>query len=260
MLKIRSIFQRLQDGLFVRSCALACACLIFTSLSANAQLYSIFPASPSSADNIIIQVRQDCSVFVANPYTVKSSGNRISVALGEARYKAPCGTPPPPITPLAVEIGRLPAGEYLLDIIQYGGFYIAKDLPLLVSDDRVNKTAPYVWRDVSGHWWNPEKNGEGFLIWQDKKSDQFMVAWFTYDANGRPQWYTIQDGKWESGAVYVGKLYYTERIQSAGALVSTVNGTARLSFGSAGEGPDKAYATITNGGTTMNFSLTRFKP
>ena len=41
---------------------------------------------------------------------------------------------------------------------------------------------------AQGHWWNPARAGSGFDILTVR--DQVFVVWFTYDASGRPIWYT----------------------------------------------------------------------
>lgn len=41
---------------------------------------------------------------------------------------------------------------------------------------------------AQGHWWNPTRAGSGFDILTIR--DQVFVVWFTYDASGKPIWYT----------------------------------------------------------------------
>ena len=43
---------------------------------------------------------------------------------------------------------------------------------------------------TQGHWWNPARSGNGFEIFNS--ASQAMVIWYTYDAAGRPTWYTAQ--------------------------------------------------------------------
>ncbi len=41
-----------------------------------------------------------------------------------------------------------------------------------------------------GHWWNPARAGSGFDFFS--VDDRAMVIWYTYEASGRPVWYTAQ--------------------------------------------------------------------
>ena len=43
---------------------------------------------------------------------------------------------------------------------------------------------------TQGHWWDPSRSGSGFEIFN--AADQAMVIWYTYEADGRPVWYTAQ--------------------------------------------------------------------
>ena len=43
---------------------------------------------------------------------------------------------------------------------------------------------------AQGMWWDPSRSGHGFEIFH--VADQIGVAWFTFDENSRPIWYTAQ--------------------------------------------------------------------
>jgi len=43
---------------------------------------------------------------------------------------------------------------------------------------------------AQGHWWNPDRAGNGFEIFN--AAGQVAVVWYTYDASGKPTWYTAQ--------------------------------------------------------------------
>ena len=43
---------------------------------------------------------------------------------------------------------------------------------------------------AQGLWWDPARSGNGFDIFN--VGDEVMVLWYTYDAGGRPIWYTAQ--------------------------------------------------------------------
>ena len=43
-------------------------------------------------------------------------------------------------------------------------------------------------RFAQGHWWNPERSGNGFDIFN--AVGQVAVTWYTFEESGRPVWYT----------------------------------------------------------------------
>src|SRR5258706_5723148 len=43
---------------------------------------------------------------------------------------------------------------------------------------------------AQGHWWNPQRSGSGFEIFS--AAGQVAVVWYTFDASGKPVWYTAQ--------------------------------------------------------------------
>jgi hypothetical protein len=43
---------------------------------------------------------------------------------------------------------------------------------------------------VQGHWWNRDRSGSGFDIFNT--SEQAVIVWYTYDEAGKPTWYIAQ--------------------------------------------------------------------
>ena len=41
---------------------------------------------------------------------------------------------------------------------------------------------------AQGHWWEPARSGSGFDIFS--ANGNVGIVWFTYDAGGKPIWYT----------------------------------------------------------------------
>ena len=89
--------------------------------------------------------------YLANSYRVSQEGNRLRVTLGAVGPLPLLPPIRPPIVPGAqftfVELGKLPAGSYQLDVVapganNVGEFAIAAGLSLVVSDARALKTAP----------------------------------------------------------------------------------------------------------------------
>ena len=95
---------------------------------------------------------------------------------------------------------------------------------------------------VQGNWWNPERSGSGVEIFNS--GDQTMAIWYTYDAAGKPVWYTAQGAtntlgtaqwplmrhRWANGrkadATQVGTLKLTFRNVQSADLDFTLNGTS----------------------------------
>ena len=111
---------------------------------------------------------------------------------------------------------------------------IASNLSLAVADHRATKTAPAVRLNYSDHWWDPNNSGAGLFIWQDA-TDQLLAAWFTYGADGKAVWFTVQAGARVSAKRYEGKLVETGRFPSVifGGLIDGIGPTKVQVIGSA---------------------------
>lgn len=247
----------------IRFALLMCTALTVTD-GAFAQLpdgHALLPANPSSLDELVLVV-PTFQCMVSGDYRVEFSSGRIRVTLADKMPTMPSACYPMP--PIRAEIGRLPAGDYLLDVVRpstdSGMESVVKDHAFKITDGRDQKASPYVYRDVSGHWWNPARNGEGFMIWHDAR-DQFLAAWFTYDANGQPKWYSIQGGRWTDALRYEGKIYESSRTPLSLPVVPKVSasavGTAEFKF-IQGDDTNGATLTYTIGDKTEAISLKRF--
>jgi hypothetical protein len=53
----------------------------------------------------------------------------------------------------------------------------------------VSQRSPF----LQGHWWNPERSGSGFQVFNT--ADQVAVVWYTFDESMRPVWYTAQGAR-----------------------------------------------------------------
>ena len=245
--------------------------LCVVSFAQTAPSVVISPTAPSSADTITMRIERGTVPvqYLANSYRVSQESNRLRVTLG-AIGPFPL-LPPirPPIVPGAqftfVELGKLPAGSYQLDVVapganNVGEFAIATGLSLVVSDARALKTAPYVRLNYADHWWNPSESGWGLFIWHDNL-DRVLAAWFTYGSDNRAEWYSIQAGSWVSFNIYEGQVIKTTGPGFStfvpGSTVQTqVVGTATLNFTDANNG---TFAYTLNG-VTQTKNITRFKP
>jgi len=59
-------------------------------------------------------------------------------------------------------------------------------IPVFATTATVADRSPF----TQGHWWNPDRAGNGFEIFN--AAGQVAVVWYTYDANSKPVWYTAQ--------------------------------------------------------------------
>lgn len=226
---------------------------LFTTFIAIAQVSSgapeFVPARPSSADTVFLKIPRNCANanYLTPGYRVSAVNGRIGVNILLAGPVI-CFSPAPPEPPLLVEIGRLPAGTYAVDVNEsrLSGSdaviaVIASNLQLTVSDHRATKAAPGVRLNYSDHWWDPTNPGSGLFVWQDAQ-DQLLAAWFTYGTDGNAAWYTIQGGRWTTATRYEGRLVQTSRpvlgglIDANGSTVTQLVGTASLDFSGSGEG------------------------
>jgi len=57
---------------------------------------------------------------------------------------------------------------------------------------------------ISGSWFDPSHNGEGFVI-EQLTADQAMVVWFTYDETGKQTW-LLNAGTIDNGTITVPQL------------------------------------------------------
>ena len=235
--------------------------------------FEFIPAQPSSADTIFLKIPRTCAT---SQYL--GPGYRTSATGGKIRVDVLVGPPPPcaqgvVVPALLVEIGRLSAGSYSLDIIDNRLINVevifttvASNVPFTVSDHRVGKTAPAVRLNYSDHWWDPNNSGTGVFIWQDAR-DQLLAGWFTYGADGKASWYTIQAGSWVTANRYEGKLVQTSRppslngqIDAPGLTSVSLVGTAALDF----SGDDGALAGVLtykfdNADSTQTRNIRRFQ-
>jgi Bacterial Ig-like domain (group 3) len=60
---------------------------------------------------------------------------------------------------------------------------------------------------VRDMWWGSQaENGWGIAIAQQERN--LFAVWYTYDANGKPTWFVVSNGKWDEN-VFTGDVYTT---------------------------------------------------
>ena len=229
---------------------------------------TLSPTAPSSADAVTMRIdRSRPFPYQGNSYRISQENNRIRVTLGSRNLDFI--DPGLPFLPGAqftyIELGKLPAGSYSVDVYtpepnNLGELVLAAGIPLLVTDARASKAVPFVQLNYADHWWNPAESGWGLFIWHDRL-DRLLAAWFTYGADNKPVWYTVQGGAWVNSFEYEGKIYQTtgpvfSSFTAGSTVVAQQVGTAKLSFSA----DNTATFTYTLNGVTQTKPITRFKP
>lgn len=70
---------------------------------------------------------------------------------------------------------------------------------------------PRASTDLSGAWNDPATNGSGLaLLHSQATTDILAGAWYVFDGTGKPFWYLIQNGRWQSNTAFVGNLVETQ--------------------------------------------------
>jgi hypothetical protein len=256
--------------ILIRTLAATLLALAATNAVAQPAAPELIPANPSSADTVVLKIPRGCSNsnYEFSTYHVNNVNGRIRVNL-LLKPPPPCPLGGPAVPALLVELGRLPAGTYLIDIVEayrvsFEALFInvVTGMPLTVSDHRASKTAPAVRLNYSDHWWDPANAGSGVFIWHDAR-DQLLAAWFSYAPDGKSTWYTLQAGAWVTATRYEGKLVQTSRapgagVDAAGATAVQLVGSAALDFGSDDGALAGVFSVTFDGQPTQNRSIRRF--
>jgi hypothetical protein len=84
----------------------------------------------------------------------------------------------------------------------------APGLSMNASDDPYTEAAGFeINNALSGNWWNPDRNGEGFVI-DVANAGNIVISFYTYDNSGNQMW-LIGPGSVD-GSVAVIDFYVTE--------------------------------------------------
>lgn len=87
-----------------------------------------------------------------------------------------------------------------------GGMRDASVRPILPLD--FSPEVPRQSKGISDLWWGgPEQNGWGVSFMEN--GGNLFGVWFTYGADGKPIWFSLQAGEWVDGATYRGTIVRT---------------------------------------------------
>ena len=108
-------------------------------------------------------------------------------------------------------------------------------------------------------WWGgAAENGWGLTIAQQYRT--LFVAWYTYDAQGRPTWFVASGGAWVSSSRYTGTAYRANGVPWVGVPFNAagVNLSPVGSFTFDFQDPSHATFTYTIDGVTQSKPVQRF--
>jgi hypothetical protein len=210
------------------------------SIGCYAQQVSIQPSEPRSREAVRLRVTT-LQPFALGRESVSMTGNRLSIIMRSFDDPPNSGPFPPgadvPVTSGDVFLGKLPQGVYSADVLFLNRvtsvLSVVGNAQFVVSDDPSARTAGFPTYDFTDLWWNPAESGWGISI--HVKREAFFAAWFVYDSAGKPTWYTLQAGKWESPNRYFGTIFATRSDPNAGlgpltAVVATIVGNGTMTF------------------------------
>ena len=171
---------------------------------------TITPGDPGALDTVRIHVPGgELHAQWGDPEVSMSSGT-ITVILHDAPVQLEA-----PVPDVDWPIGQLPAGSYKVEVLEHVGSteYSHGETSFTVSP----RTGTVPRADYGDMWWVPSESGWGVSIHQHP-SNVLFVAWFVYGADGKPSWYVMPTGEWQTTTYYAGTVYKTTGPYFAGAF------------------------------------------
>ena len=181
---------------------IAAPLLLAFAASASAATH-VVPSEPIEFETVTLRLDTDSCHFVASATRVSMAGNVIRVA----HSPHACSPPGAPLV-VDVRLGAFPAGEYVVEVQPPGEPF--RRLTFRVVSRAEAAVFPPPTRplaDYSGVWFNPGEGGWGLFLNQSALSHLLWGAWFVYAADGTPEWYTLQDGRWTGYATWTATVY-----------------------------------------------------
>lgn len=246
--------------------AAATFALAASALAVPAAASRFSPTAPLPFELVNLRTTVDSCAF--NPATVfvLNTGPTIQVRMRDNQCLLP-GTP----VDVELRLGAFPAGLYNVEVGSMAGdAFVARErlqfsvVPL--PEPAIFPPIPHPNTDYSGVWWTPSESGWGLSITQGPW-DTVFAALFVYDAQNKPQWFTIQPGGWTSATRWTGTVYRTSGPYFAatpynpGQLQVQAAGSAILEFEAAPGGGSRARFEYTIDGVgTVAKSIVRMAP
>lgn len=245
-----------------RSCAVAVLVALAPGVAAAAQ-FTLAPESPRVHETVFIRAAPaaGCDVLRSKDIATTMANNRITVVMPITPAGA-CFPVPPPSQTIHLAIGQLPAGDYEIEVrTELSGVTASLGSRSFTVRPRPSMAPVANYTDL---WWNPSESGWGLNVVQHP-SDMIFATWFSYDGEGRPEWYVVPHGEWAAvdnnrnfaHHFFTGPIYRTSG-PPGGAIdpsrvTRTLVGTAQFAFYEW----DRMNATLTIDGQTHEKRLQR---
>lgn len=250
---------------FLRSAAATFA-LAASALGLPAAASTFSPTAPLPFELVNLRMTVDSCAFDPATVFVINTGTTIQVRLRDNQCLLP-GTP----VDVELRLGAFPTGLYNVEVGSMAGttFEARERLQFSVvprPELAIFPPVPHPNTDYSGVWWTPSESGWGLSITQGPW-DTVFAALFVYDAQNRPQWFTIQPGSWTSATRWTGIVYRTSGPYFAatpydpGQVQVQPAGSATLEFEAAPGGGSRARFQYTIDGVgTVTKNIVRMAP
>ena len=196
---------------------------------------SVLPSAPTSIDSVIgrITIPVTCTLDPDSVQVIQdpvAAGAMRVMILPQQSSCIPIGGP----VNFDIQLGQFPAGTYTVKVV-----YSATEVAGAQFEVSQKAAAPGTHRPLVNYsdlWATPQESGWGLSIHQHS-SDLVFAAWYVYDVNRQPTWYSLQPGQWLSFNTYAGPVYRTTGPYWSGpfdqATVTIAQvGTATLTFDS----------------------------
>ena len=222
---------------------------------------TLVPAQPTSFETVNLRMTVDSCTFVPGSVRVTMISNIAHVTQSLNNCFAP-GTP----QVVDVQLGAFPAGNYRVDL--YATPQITtppiEQIAFQVRDPAQAAVFPPPGRpltDYTGVWYNPEESGWGVSLFQGPAHTMFGLL-YVYDGANRPEWYSLQGGKWTDFMTWTATVFRTTGPSFAGTFnASQVNyvqaGTAKLDFIQPPGQQGRARFTFSIGSTSVTATVVR---
>lgn len=131
----------------------------------------------------------------------ESGGNTVVVRLTTVTLPQPCLAV---ITPYSRQVNITPSQAGVQRVLAF-----TTEGSLLGQGTLVTQGAQTArsLTDLTGVWYDNATNGSGLtLLHSFAGSDILVGGWFVFDQQGRPSWYAIQHGGWQTPTVFWGQL------------------------------------------------------
>ena len=189
----------------MRSANLAFAFLLAAGGACAAS--QVVPPAPLPFETVNLRTVVDSCSFVPSTVRVNMVGDTLRVTQVLNQCFAP-GTP----TTVDIRLGSFPMGSYRIEL--YQGAESAAPPERLAFEVR-GLVEPAVFppptrplTTYTGLWYTPSESGWGISLTQSPTYGLFGT-WYVYDAANRPEWYTLQEGRWTSFTTWTATVYRT---------------------------------------------------